>query len=410
VLGLEVDNGQAVRDAEWLDRLRAAETEVRSARARALAILAEPEAAAVAQRAGYGTTRRMLAAVLRVGSGEARLRVAAAEQLGPRRALTGDVLPPRCPATAAAFEAGEVSFTAARIVTDALARVPSSVHPEEVALAERTLAGHARVFEPGPLAKIAARLVAHLDPDGPAPQEPDPLPARELHLRPNGDGSLRLDGRLDQEGAALLRTVLDSLNGRRPDTDPSGPDQRTLPQRNGDALVEACAMLLDDAVLPAAGGQRPHLVLTVELQQLIDGLGTATLDYGSEIDAATARRLACDAGVVPVVLGGDSQPLDVGQAKRSATAAIRAALAARDGGCAFPGCDTPASRCHAHHIEHYANSGPTCLSNLVLLCRYHHHVVHHCGWQVRIRKQRPEFMPPAHRDPRRTPLRNPLRQ
>jgi hypothetical protein len=151
-------------------------------------------------------------------------------------------------------------------------------------------------------------------------------------------------------------------------------------------------------------------VLTVELQQLIDGLGTATLDYGGEIDAATARRLACDAGVVPVVLGGDSQPLDVGQAKRSATAAIRAALAARDGGCAFPGCDTPASRCHAHHIEHYANRGPTRLSNLVLLCRYHHHVVHHCGWQVRIRDRHPEFIPPAHRDPRRTPLRNPLRQ
>ncbi|HEX8761249.1 MAG TPA: DUF222 domain-containing protein [Pseudonocardiaceae bacterium] len=84
-----------------------------------------------------------------------------------------------------------------------------------------------------------------------------------------------------------------------------------------------------------------RLVLTIGLQQLIDGLGSAILGYGGSIDAATARRLACDSCVVPVVLGGDSQPLDVGLAKRSATAAIRAGLAARDGGCAWPGCDTP---------------------------------------------------------------------
>ena len=82
-------------------------------------------------------------------------------------------------------------------------------------------------------------------------------------------------------------------------------------------------------------------MLTIGLQQLIDGLGSAILGYGGSIDAATARRLACDSCVVPVVLGGDSQPLDVGLAKRSATAAIRAGLAARDGGCAWPGCDTP---------------------------------------------------------------------
>jgi hypothetical protein len=151
-------------------------------------------------------------------------------------------------------------------------------------------------------------------------------------------------------------------------------------------------------------------VVTIGLQQLIDGLGSATLDYGGSLDAATARRLACDSSVVPVVLGGDSQPLDVGLAKRSATAAIRAALTARDGGCAWPGCDTPAARCIAHHICHFAHHGETKLSNLVLLCRWHHHLIHHSEWKVRIREHIPELIPPEWLNPGRTPLRNPLRQ
>lgn len=107
-------------------------------------------------------------------------------------------------------------------------RIPSGVHPQTEAEIEQTLAGHARRFEPRPLAQITHRVLAHVDPDGPAPTEPPPPPARELHLRPNDDGSLRLDGRLDNEGAALVRTVLDSLNGRRPDTDPGGPDDARL--------------------------------------------------------------------------------------------------------------------------------------------------------------------------------------
>lgn len=404
-----VDEVQAAGDARWLARLRAAEMEARMAQARVLQIIGERDAVGVAGRSGYGTVQRMVAAVTLIGAGEARNRVATAEALAPRQSLIGETLPPRCPATAAAFAAGEISAAAVRIVTDAMRRMPAGVHPETEAEIEQTLAGHARRFEPRPLAQITHRVLAHLDPDGPAPTEAPPPPARELHLRPNDDGSLRLDGHLDNEAAAIVRTVLDSLNGRRPDTDPAGPDERTLAQRNGDALVEACSMLLDDAVLPTSGGQRPHLVVTIGLQQLIDGLGNATLDYGGSIDAATARRLACDSCVVPVVMGGDSQLLDVGLAKRSATAAIRAGLAARDGGCAWPGCDTPPARCIAHHICHFAHHGETKLSNMVLLCRWHHHLIHHSEWKVRIREHIPEFIPPEWLDPDRTPLRNPLR-
>ncbi|MDQ5856163.1 MAG: 13E12 repeat family protein, partial [Actinomycetota bacterium] len=128
----------------------------------------------MAGRSGYGTVARMVAAVALIGAGEARNRVAAAEALAPRQSLIGETLPPRCPAPAAAFAAGEISTAAVRIVTDAMRRVPTGMHPETEANAEQTLAGHARRFEPRPLAQITHRVLAHLDPDGPPPTEAPP--------------------------------------------------------------------------------------------------------------------------------------------------------------------------------------------------------------------------------------------
>jgi hypothetical protein len=344
-----VESSHSVRDAEWVAQLRAAETAARQAQAAVLELLADPEAAEIATRTGYGRLARLVSAALLVSPGEARARVAAAEALCPRRTLTREELPPRYPATAAGVRAGQISLPAARTVMDTMVQIPVSVHPEEAAQAEQALAGYAQQFEPRALAGIGRRVLAHLNPDGQPPADPRPHPGPELLLRPDRNGMTRLDGRLDAEGAAVVRTVLDSLNQRRP-PDESGPDTRTLARRNADALVEACSRLLDDAALPTSGGQRPHLVVTMGLGTLRDGIGAATLEYGDLVDAETARRLACDASVIPVVLGGDSQPLDVGQARRVATRAQRVALIARDGGCAFPGCDTPPARCTAHHI------------------------------------------------------------
>ncbi len=169
--------------------------------------IGERDAVGVAGRSGYGTVARMVAAVALIGAGEARNRVGAAEALAPRQSLTGETLPARCPATAAAFTAGEISAVAVRIVTDATRRIPPGVHPETEAETEQTLVGYARHFEPRPLAQIAHRVLVHLDPDGPHPTDAPTPPARELHLRPNDDGSLRLDGQLDNEASAIVRTV-----------------------------------------------------------------------------------------------------------------------------------------------------------------------------------------------------------
>jgi hypothetical protein len=189
------------------------------------------------------------------------------------------------------------------------------------------------------------------------------------------------------------------------------PDQRSPARRDADALIEAMTRLLDEGELPTRGGQRPHLVLTMGLNDLIDALGTAVLDTGGCLSAAEVRRLACDAALIPMVLGSDSMPLDVGRHQRLATTALRDALTQRDKGCSFPSCDRPPRYCQAHHVRHWLDGGDTALHNMCLLCEYHHTIVHRQGWHIRFdARGHPEFMPPHTVDPQRRPLHDPLRQ
>jgi len=312
-------------------------------------------------------------------------------------------------ATAAELTAGTIGPGHLKVITTTLHRIPPSTHPETAAQAEQTLAHAARQFDPAALSRIGERLLAYLDPDGPEPTD-EPEQVRELRVRTGADGTVTLNGKLDPEGGARVLEVLNSLNGRRPPVD-GVPDQRSLARRNADALVEVMSSLLDEGELPTRGGQRPHLVLTMKLTDLIEGLGSAVLDTGGRLSAAQARRLACNACVVPMVLGSDSMPLDVGRQQRLATAALRDALAHRDQGCAFPSCDRPPRYCHAHHIRHWLDGGETALHNMCLLCEHHHVIVHRQRWHIQLdARGYPEFIPPKTVDPTRTPLHNPLRQ
>ncbi len=373
---VEEDRTQARIDG-LLEMLRDAETDFRRSYARVLDVVAELDAERAGAVAGFGTTARLLAGVLNLPKGEAKARADQAQLLTPRRSLTGEVLPPALPATAAELAAGSIGPTHVRVITATMRQIPPSTHPELAAQAEQTLATAARRFDPAALARIGERLLAHLDPDGKAPAE-EPETMRELRVRTGPDGVVSLTGKLDPEGGARVLEVLNSLNGRRPPVD-GVPDTRSPARRNADALIEAMGCLLDEGGLPTRGGQRPHLVLTMRLTDLIDGLGTATLDTGGCLSAAQARRLACDAAVVPMVLGSDSMPLDVGRQHRLATAALRDALAQRDKGCAFPGCDRPPRYCQAHHLCHWIDWGETKLDNMCLLCEYHHTIVHRQG-------------------------------
>jgi hypothetical protein len=176
---------------------------------------------------------------------------------------------------------------------------------------------------------------------------------------------------------------------------PARHDDRTATQRRADALVEVCAGWLASGAAPTNGGIRPQVQVTVSLRTLRDRPGAPesnpgapllgdvpVLACGQPVTPGQARRLACDAAVVPVVLGGDSEPLDIGRLTRVVPVGMRRALGLRDGGCRFPGCDRPTTWCDAHHLQPWADGGATSLDNLILLCAHHHTLVHE-RWRPR---------------------------
>ena len=134
--------------------------------------------------------------------------------------------------------------------------------------------------------------------------------------------------------------------------------------------------------------------------------GTGTLLFTGPVTAGTIRKIACDADIIPAVLGGEGQVLDIGRASRVFPPHIRKAITARDRGCAFPQCTIPAPWCEAHHITYWSRGGTTGTGNGTLLCSHHHHVIHKEHWSIQMRTGIPWFIPPPHLDPARTPRRN----
>jgi hypothetical protein len=158
---------------------------------------------------------------------------------------------------------------------------------------------------------------------------------------------------------------------------------RTIPYpvRLGHGLMDLVERLPAD-LLPSSGGIAATIVATMRLDQLRSGLGVTTLDTGTEASAGQMRRLACEAGLVPIVLGGRSEPLDVGREQRFHTKPQRVAMGLQQGSCATDGCEVPAAWCHAHHPISWQEGGETSLRNGALVCPYHHGLLHSTRWQA----------------------------
>jgi HNH endonuclease len=124
------------------------------------------------------------------------------------------------------------------------------------------------------------------------------------------------------------------------------------------------------------------------------------------VNPATIRKIACDADILPVVLGSQGRILDIGRTSRIFPPHIRKAITARDQGCTFPECTMPAPWCEAHHITYWSQGGPTSTGNGVLLCSHHHHLIHKEHWTIEITNEVPWFKPPPELDPQRKPRRN----
>ena len=294
---------------------------------------------------------------------------AAAERVEVSRRLAS------LPETTEAFADGDFSYPHAAMI----ARTAEKLGEKMEANAETILVTAARDLDPARLRVVTLHLRHCLDPDGVLGDANEAHDLRFLHLSQSLDGVFFLDGRLDAEGGATLRTALNALSGP-----PTAEDYRTPTQRRADALVELARQQLDSGTLPEVGGQRPHLAVTVSMATLANQPGSpaADLEWAQPIPAETARRLACDAAITPIVIGAESEQPRAERTTRVISGALRKALVVRDRGCRFPGCDRPPDWTDAHHLQHWADGGETRMDNLLLLCRRHHRMVHEKGWRL----------------------------
>jgi hypothetical protein len=369
-------------DAELLSGAEDLHRVVNGAQAQALRLVAEVDRRGLAPDAGAPTTAAWLTARVQMPVGQARAQVRLAHALREH------------PATADALEAGAVNVEHARVITAVLDSVPATVDEGTLAEAEQTLLGHAERFTPRTVGRIGAHLVAVLDPDGPEPDDREPAdPGYFLNLRTRQDGSAEGEFVLDPVTALTLKSLVDAGSAPQPSS-VEGPDPRTAGRRRADAFGELVRLAAgSEHCVPGSG--RPTIAVTVSLTELREQLPVLGPD-DETLTAAAVRRMACDATIIPIVLGSRSEPLDVGRRRRTVPHAIRHALIVRDKGCAFPGCERPPGWTDAHHVRPWSQGGRTSLDNLVLLCGHHHDTIHHRGWTVHIGDSGlPEFSPPA---------------
>ena len=215
---------------------------------------------------------------------------------------------------------------------------------------------------------------------------------RSVSYRYDDDGSIVLTCRLPAEaGARLLKALELAVDELPSDTAspkhvPAGTSPPRVPfsLRRADGLTLVVESFLAHGVMEAAGGDRQQIVVHVAAETLRDRTaGCCAFEHGPSMAADTARRLACDASVVVLIEDDNGEPLNVGRKTRTISAPLRRALNARDKGCRFPGCANT-RYIDAHHVEHWANGGETKPSNLVSLCRFHHHAVHEGGMRIEI--------------------------
>ena len=321
-------------------------------------LVAEADRRGMAAAGGHGSITAWLIALTGDPPGVCRSRVRTARSLR------------HMPITRAAFGEGHLSEPRVRMLVGARDTNPGAFERDEAMLVSQARSLDARAF---PKAVAYWRRLADLE--GHFRDAELAFERRRLHASATWNGNVRLDGDLDAEGGAVVLTALRSL------TDPSQidpTDSRTPQQRRADALVEICRRHLDRADQPVVGGERPHLTVTLDLESLEGRAGhTCETEPSGVITPDAARRLACDARITRIITDPAGQPLDVGRATRTIPPALRRALDTRDGGCTQPGCTIPAQWCDAHHIQHWADGGPTNLTNLRLLCRRHHRSTHH---------------------------------
>ncbi|WP_309648302.1 DUF222 domain-containing protein [Nocardioides sp.] len=286
-----------------------------------------------------------------------------------------------------ALAAGGLRPEQARVVVDAVDALPDVVDPRVVEQARAHLLAEAAHHDARALRVLGKRVLDVVAPEVGEARLAQQLDAEEKaaeaaqRFTMHDDGHGRTYGRftLPTWKADVLRKALQAHAS--PKRGCRGGGGGATPEGMGRAFGDYVTRYPVDK-LPNAGGVSATVVVTMDHEALMGGLEAAQLDTGTMISPGLARRLACQAGVIPVVLGGDSQVLDVGRRRRFHSETQRIALGVRDGGCTTVGCDRAASWCEAHHEVPWSRGGGTSVDDGRLLCSRHHHLAHHPAYEM----------------------------
>ena len=416
-----------------------------------LARRSRPELAhdGLAQRLGHRTVEELV----RVTTGESRrdavtavnagrLLVAfesaadAASEAGGDLAESGDAVGTVPPAPAylepaiSAVRAGTMSAAALDAVRSALGAPTERISTHDLLGACTQIVESAALLDVDRLHRLARSLRESLDAEVIADRERMQREARSFRLFTQPDGITRATWVLDPESAAQVRELVDRATSpkRRPVqfSDPAevekatriADDERTPEQYASDALLHLLIVGADADSSMMLGTGAPSVRVLVTARDLTRGEGSGSLDAavgqpdGTVVALPTVQRLLCGGIQTPILISSTGQPLDVGRSQRLFTMRQRMALAARDGGCRWPGCERPPSWCEAHHIDEWQRDhGRTDVDAGILLCRHHHLLLHEQDWRI-VRTGEPpgfELVPPESIDATRRPRALPSR-
>lgn len=304
------------------------------------------------------------------------------------------------PTTSAAFTEGDLGLAKVRILAEAAHRAPEPFIRDEPMLVRDVIG--LRVDE---AKRLLAFWLAHANPESDTQRSDRVYCGRNVHLSQTFQNGWALNGDLPDEGGEILKAAIDRWASKLYESEraacaETGDSITSTPaQRRADALVEIAKIAMADENgtamnVPSITGIVDITALTERCadhdanddadpaakQAPVTGAPVGETENGLPISPEAALRLLCDCHISRVVTGPTSAPVDLGMTARLPSPAQRRALAVRDGGCTFPGCDRPPNWSHAHHIVHWVRNGPTDLENLTLLCNYHHHRVHEGGF------------------------------
>lgn len=355
----------------------------------------------------------VLARHLSISTAAARRRLADVAHLGPRRAFTGEPLPPLFPHTARALREGRLGDEHVRVIRRFFDVLPDAIDADTRESAEQRLASMGTEFGPEQLRAGADRIAALINPDGRF-SDVDRARMRGISIGRQGtDGMSAISGLLDPETRAYLDAVLSKLAAPgmcdprdespttegEPDAAAAERDTRTTAQRNHDGLRACLRSTLASGKLGSHHGLPVTVVVSTTVSELQRAAGQAISGSGNLVPIPDLIRMAAHALHYLAIFDDDGRPLYLGRSKRIATADQRIVLHAKDRGCSAPGCTVPGYLCQVHHVDDWCDDGPTDIDNLTFACGPHHRLLQQ-GWTTRKRRGNgiTEWIPPPHLD------------